>query len=200
MDNFRRRVEKAGGINPVTGRGIVDGYEVVDLGLPDGLLWATYNVGATKETEYGYYYKYGRGSHIYLSSDRHYTGLENPLASSADTATQVMGSGWRMPTKDEFQELVDNTDHEWVTNFNGSGINGGKLISKTNPNAYVFFPAAGYYYERISYLEGTAAYVWTSTPNTIGRAHRFVYNNESDPGASWDTRDKGCSVRGVYSL
>ena len=34
-------------------------YEYVDLGLPSGLKWATMNVGATHETDYGYYFQWG---------------------------------------------------------------------------------------------------------------------------------------------
>jgi hypothetical protein len=126
-------------IDPTTGRGTIGNYEVVDLGLSNGLLFATCNVGANTETDYGDYYKYGKGSQKYNYGDSMYEGMESPLASSADTATQVMGSGWRMPTKDELQDLIDKTNYKWVNNFNGSGINGGKFTNKTNSNAYVFF-------------------------------------------------------------
>ena len=34
-------------------------YEYVDLGLPSGTLWATFNVGATKPEEYGDYFAWG---------------------------------------------------------------------------------------------------------------------------------------------
>ena len=37
-------------------RNWVSGHEYVDLGLPSGTKWATYNVGATKPTEYGDYF------------------------------------------------------------------------------------------------------------------------------------------------
>ena len=75
------------------GRKMIGNYEVVDLGLSNGLLFATCNVGANTETGYGNYYMYGKGSRTYNSSDDYYTGTEDPLKSSADTATQVMGSG-----------------------------------------------------------------------------------------------------------
>ena len=107
MDNFRRTLltTSSGGIDPTTGRGMIGNYEVVDLGLPNGLLFATCNVGANTETSYGDYYKYGYGSLKYETEpdNKYYQGTENPLASSADTATQVMGEGWKMPTYDELQ-------------------------------------------------------------------------------------------------
>ena len=39
--------------------GIIGGHEYVDLGLPSGTLWATYNVGATFPYEKGQYFAWG---------------------------------------------------------------------------------------------------------------------------------------------
>lgn len=36
-----------------------DSHEYVDLGLPSGTLWATYNIGATKPEEFGDYFAWG---------------------------------------------------------------------------------------------------------------------------------------------
>ena len=141
MDNFRRRTSESCKIklDPITGRGMIGDYEVVDLGLPSGLLWATWNVGATNESEYGNYYQWGAGAETYKNENQYHTGgigSSYTLPSSADTATQVMGEGWRMPTLTELQELINNTTYKWVTI---NGIKGGKFTSKTNPNAYAFF-------------------------------------------------------------
>ena len=197
----RRILLNSGGIDPTTGRGTIGGYEVVDLGLPSGLLWATCNVGANTETSYGNYYMYGKGSRTYNSGDTSYQGEERPLASSADTATQVMGSGWRMPMLDEFQELTGNTDYKWVTDFNGSGINGGKFTSKTNPNAYVFFPAAGYYNITLSGKDGGD--VWSSIISYYNSSHAYtLFFNKYGKYASNSTsleRNHGLSVRGVHA-
>lgn len=68
MNNFRRRTLNKSGVNidPTTGRGFVDGYEVVDLGLPSGLLWATCNFGSQYEAQRStYYYRYGSGRYRY---------------------------------------------------------------------------------------------------------------------------------------
>ncbi len=85
-------------------------YESVDLGLPSGTLWARYNVGATSETDYGDYYQYGKGADDYsvTSGQSIYSGTENPLATSADTAAQVWGGNWHIPTTAQCQELIDN--------------------------------------------------------------------------------------------
>lgn len=197
MNNLRRRtlLNTSGGIDPTTGRGFVDGYEVVDLGLKNGLLFATCNVGATEETGYGDYYMYGKGSRKYNSSDSIYEGTEVPLASNADTATQVMGEGWRMPTKEELQDLVGKTNFEWINNFNESGINGAKFTSKTNPSAYVFFPAAVRINDSISNF---ISFTWSSTPNEKDYAFLLLCQTSVKYITSSNRRD-GVSVRGVHA-
>ena len=37
----------------------INGYEYVDLGLPSGTLWASYDIGATKEGEFGDFFMWG---------------------------------------------------------------------------------------------------------------------------------------------
>jgi hypothetical protein len=102
---------------------IYNGHEYVDLGLPSGTKWATMNVGATSETDYGNYYMYGMGSKTYDSTDTPYSGTEDPLDSSVDTASQVWGGSWHTPTETQMKELRANTTYQWVTNYKGSGIN-----------------------------------------------------------------------------
>ena len=137
-------------------------HDYVDLGLPSGTKWATMNVGASSETDYGNYYQYGKGADDYsvTSGQSNYEGTETPLAASADTAVQVWGGQWHMPTSAQCQELIDNTVYTWEENFNGSGINGGKFTAQ-NGN-YVFFPAAGYMASSSLYGAGSYGYCWSS--------------------------------------
>lgn len=124
-------------------------YGYIDLGLPSGTLWGCKNVGAATETEYGNYYNYGKGSKTYqeTKSQSKYSGTENPLALSADTAHLVLGGDWHTPTESQYSELYLNTNLTWEENFNNTGVNGAKLTSKTDPRKYVFFPACGWYYK-----------------------------------------------------
>lgn len=194
---MRRRtlLSSSGGFDPTTGRKMIGKYEVVDLGLSNGLLFATCNVLASIETYYGAYYMYGKGSRTYNSSDSIYKGTENPLASTADTATQVMGEGWRMPTEDELRDLINKTDYEFVTI---NGMSGGKFTSKTNPNAYVFFPAAGQITNGTYYNWNTTSVVWSSTPNISNSAYNLWLNNEVKIVSSAG-RGIGYCVRGVHA-
>lgn len=103
-----------------------------------GSYWSIKNVGASSVADYGNYYMYGKGSRMYTYGDSMYKGTENPLASTADTATQVMGSGWRMPTRSELQTLTGSS-YYWVS-YNG--VNG--CVFEDGGNV-LFIPAAGYY-------------------------------------------------------
>lgn len=170
-------------------------YEFVDLGLPSGTIWAKCNVGATLETNYGNYYKYGKGSAQYDSSQADYTGTENPLAAAADTATQVMGAPWHMPTREQFEELIAKTTYSWQTNFNGSGINGGKFTA-ANGN-YVFFPAGGLINSGSKAFEGNSGFYYSSTPIRYDKAYGFrVYSSKL---VDEYARLYGFLIRGVAS-
>lgn len=123
-----------------------NGHEYVDLGLPSGTKWAKYNVGANSETEYGDYYRYGFGATKYESDaagQGTYDGNEVPLASSADTAAQVMGGRWHMPTQAQINELINNTTYEFTAI---NGVSGGKFTANDGSGKYVFFPGGGSYY------------------------------------------------------
>lgn len=189
----RRRIPLLNG----DGRGVIDGYEYVDLGLPSGLLFATCNVGASTETEYGDYYQWGTGSTKYANTNQYYgsdTGSANTLPMYADTARKVMGGSWRMPTKAEFDELIANTTYTFTTI---NGVNGGKF-SKTvdGKERYVFFPAGGYYIGTLLNMDSVGN-VWSSTPE-MSFAY-YLYFNSERKFISSSVRSRGQSVRGVIS-
>ena len=196
-------------------------YEYVDLGLPSGLKWGKCNVGAEKETDYGYYFQWGdiedkTNSDCRWESYNHCNGSHNKLTKYCvdnkygsfgtvdnkttldlkdDAATQIMGGDWRMPTKDELKELVDNTDKAW-TQVNG--VNGCTFTSKKDTSKHIFIPAAGYCSYGSMGNVGSRAYVLSSSLDT------------SDPRNAWslmvrsgnynrfaNNRSEGKSVRGV---
>ncbi|MCQ2188572.1 MAG: hypothetical protein MJZ00_01465 [Paludibacteraceae bacterium] len=124
-------------------------HEYVDLGLPSGTLWATYNIGATKPEEYGWYFAWGETepkevyNNITYKLGEDFTkynfndGLTTLLPED-DAATANWGSEWRMPTNEEQRELVEECQYQ-MTEVNG--VYGAKFTGK-NGNS-VFFPAAG---------------------------------------------------------
>lgn len=159
-----------------TVNGQIGGYDYVDLGLKSGKLWATYNVGATKPTEYGYYFAWGEttpkseygwdnydlcyGRYTYLK--KYYADDQLTVLESADDAATVnWGSAWRMPTTSEQSELVYGCTWEWTDDFNGSGIAGRIGTSESNGNT-IFLPAAGRVMNRID-NRGYNGYYWSSS-------------------------------------
>ena len=169
------------------------GHAYVDLGLPSGTKWATMNVGASSETDYGNYYQYGKGAAQYAETygGSIYSGVENPLATSADTAAQVWGSSWHMPTQTQFEELTANTTYEWTTI---GGVSGGKFTAQ-NGN-YVFFPAAGRWHDGRQGDVGNGGYYWGSSPDGSDYAF-YLYFDDGFTNVDDYHREFGCPVRPV---
>ena len=131
-------------------------YKYVDLGLPSGLKWATCNVGATSPEEYGLYFAWGETTGYTadditsgiraFNEDTYNAGpaasISANLTLEQDAAYVNMGGNWRMPTRAECLELIDNTTQMWTDDYNGTGVAGKVFTSKVNGNS-VFFPAAG---------------------------------------------------------
>ena len=196
-------------------------YEYVDLGLPSGLKWAKCNVGAETETDFGYYFQWGdiedksksdcswrtykyckRPSDTltkYNNSTSFGETLDNKttLGLEDDAARAHMGNDWRMPTRDEFRELFDYTNNEWISNYKGTGVNGRKFTSKTNGNS-IFIPASGYRLGSSFRGQGRGGDVWSSSLNAalpggaleLGFGSGSIYMGDSG-------RYYGLAVRGV---
>ena len=198
----------------VTGEEEVITYEYVDLGL--SVKWATMNVGAKTEEDYGHYYMWGsitpntpdecnwantpfnNGATsydtTYFNSVKDTVIPNKVLAKEYDVAVQIMGGDWRMPTKNECQELYKNTTQSWVTI---KGVNGKKFTSKTDTTKYIFIPAAGYYYNGSVSEVGAYGYIWSSTISSPYSKARFLRFRSSTCGASTTERCYGMPVRGV---
>lgn len=140
----------------------IDGF--VDLGL--SVQWAECNIGADNPEDYGDYYAWGEiatkesfdqeNSQWYNVSEEDLKSggvidEQGNLTASYDVATQKLGSAFRMPTKEEFQELKDDCTWTWTKQNDVSGY---KVVG-TNGNS-IFFPASGYYTN--TYLENSIAY------------------------------------------
>ena len=196
--------------------------EYVDLGLPSGLKWAKCNVGAEKETDYGDYFMWGytrpntdticdwkhapfnNGSSdydkVYFNSVKDTVCPNGILAKEYDAASQIMGGEWRMPTMDEFEELLDNTTHPWVTDFKGTGVKGVKFTSKTDPSKYIFLPASGSRSGSSFINKDFGGYFWCSsleTSDPIYALNAELYSRSMSANYSLQERYFGNSVRGV---
>ena len=132
-----------------------NGFEYVDLGLPSGTMWATCNVGADKPEDEGLLFQFGRvdgyrfgdTNHKFRTKEQNKqdTGNEyTPVTTSGkvykktdildledDAAHVNMGGKWRMPTRDEIEELVIYTTRDVVT---VNGVQGIIFTSNINTN------------------------------------------------------------------
>ena len=191
----------------------------VDLGLPSGTLWATCNVGADDPEDYGDYFAWGEtqpkdayswsnyqhcnGSYNTLikycnKSSYGYNGFTDNLTTllpEDDAATANWGADWRMPTKNEWMELYQNTTHVWTTR---NGIRG-RLFVGPNGNS-IFLPAAGGRYENTLSAVGSGGNYWSSSLYTTVPGYSWYYYFSSDYSSMCNNnRYYGRSVRAVRS-
>lgn len=99
-------------------RNLSDHHDYIDLGLPSGTLWATTNIGASSPEEQGYNYAWGElypSGNFWSFDSKNYTIKKyntsdnlTELEPEDDVATVMWGNNWKLPTKDDFQELIDN--------------------------------------------------------------------------------------------
>ena len=180
--------------------GTHNGYGYVDLGLPSGLKWATCNVGAGSPEDYGDYYAWGETSIKKKYTEKNSTTYEKNIGdikgTSRDVAHVKWGGSWRMPTRAEFDELIneDNCTWEWTTL---NGTKGCKVTSKKNGNS-IFLPAAGYRAGTSLYYTGTLGDYWRSTPyESDSRGAYCLYFRSSDYHTYWRDRYYGHTIRPV---
>ena len=98
-----------------------------------------------------------------------------------------------MPTKAEFQELIDNCTWTWTTQ---NGHNGYEVMGR---NGYsIFLPAAGYFKSDLG-AYGSYCLYWSSTPGPSGTADCAVYASlrEDKRFVDYDDCFRGQSVRPV---
>ena len=189
----------------------------VDLGLPSGLLWATRNVGASSPTDYGNYYAWGETSpkSVYdWSTYRYCNGGYDALTKYCNRASYgyngftdnltilqpgddaaTANYGGRTPTKEEWQELLNNTTVSWTTL---NGVNG-RLFTASNGSS-VFLPAAGFRWDSSLYFAGSYGHYWSSSLYTgnPNDAWYFDFNSDGQLMSDYD-RYHGLSVRAVRS-
>lgn len=182
----------------------------VDLGL--SVKWACCNIGASSPEEYGGYYAWGETeeksnytaqTYKYWTDkdgDGYYDYDEGTISSDIsgtqyDVAHVKWGGSWRMPTRTEIQELVNNCTWEWTT---VNGVNGYR-VTGSNGNS-IFLPAAGCRYGTGVYNTGGSGGYWSSTPGESSSYGAYVLGfgyNGGNYWSHWSYRDYGHSVRPV---
>lgn len=180
--------------------------EYVDLGLPSGIKWAKCDLGASSPEKYGTTYSWGETwtkwsiDYYYFNDivEGQYTKYDSRdkrffLEKEDDAAYLRLGEGWRYPTWNEMQELIDNCT---VTESTLNGWPGVMFISKNNNN-YIFF---GYRTK-----DSAGGWRWTSavveSDPTLVKCLHFESNDETnkiDVFRHDYQRKKQIPVRPVY--
>lgn len=167
--------------SPVPLKGEWNGHLWVDLGLPSGTKWATCNVGAKHIYGVGTRVAWGETATKKTFSPNAYPLNDRELASYAgdaayDLATAQWGEGWSTPTKEQWDELLEYCDWDYVMI---NGING---VLFTSPKTYntIFLPSTGYTDDetfKLKYTTYNLAY-WSSSGLQTNGAHSYIANYE----------------------
>lgn len=198
--------------------GTANGHEWVDLGLPSGTLWATCNIGANKPEEYGNYYAWGeintKGTYLWetykyanitndkltkycFNSDLGNNGFTDNLTtlqSNDDPATANWGKGWQTPSKEQWDELLENTSNQWTTKNNVKG----RLFTSKKNGKTLFLPASGSRDRMLMYV-GYDGYYWSRSLFADDPRGVWVLGFRHYNCDMFDIeRDTGFSVRPVY--
>lgn len=143
-------------------------HQYIDLGL--SINWATCDIGSTSEAPQipGQLFAWGEtedkvvfSQDYYLApkQDHYYEGKLSFLEPSDDAATVLWGEDWRMPTKEEFQELIDKCEWEWTKE---AGSYWGYRVTGPNGNS-IFLPAGGMRLRVQSINRESGLYYWTGS-------------------------------------
>ena len=182
-------------------------HEFVNLGISTGILWATCNLGAHNPEEVGTYFAWGETEgqddmefdwHTYKYGDSEYSLTKycqyasmgevdgkTTLDTDDDAAYKKWGEGWRMPTADDYQKLIDECYWEWnYQSISGYSLPNGWIVYKAKNEAdkgkmcdsngdgkiqgyslsdtHIFFPVSGRILDGKTEYPGDC-YYWTSS-------------------------------------
>ena len=195
--------------------------EYVDLGLPNGTLWATHNVGANSPEELGDFFAWGetapKANYVWegtawlyvengkkriskYNTDSQYGEVDNKteLDPEDDAAYVNMGAEWRMPSQADIDELLENCTWEW-TQLNG--VNG-QMVTGPNGNT-IFLPAGGERMGTNIFNVGEAGNYWSRSLYVLNETVSYptaaykIYL--TDTGLTRNSADRNCGfpVRAV---
>lgn len=166
--------------------------EAVDLDLPSGIKWASWNMGSTSpldvassssaSAEDKFHFCWGdpTGDAGQSLDELLYRQecADNAVAIIAgtkyDIATVQWGEGWQIPTLEQFTELINNCNMTYPADYtdgNGKTYRAYKLTSKVHSDRFIYLPEAGLIGENGQAMQvGNACYYWTAKSKGAGVA------------------------------
>ena len=196
-----------------------NGFEYIDLGL--SVNWATCNVGASNPWEVGLYFQWGdiigytlndmlnnakkfdynredyKFSEGYGFTKYDLNDKKRVLDIEDDAVHVHMGGNWRMPTREECEELIYHCN---LTYGKSNGFYGSLLTQIGCETNGLFIPMGGTVADSRLYGKGNYGYCWSSTPSSQYTAAYAM--NTSKLSAKFVlpyARTYGFPIRGVFS-
>ena len=188
----------------------------VDLGL--SVKWAQVNLGATNREDFGDYFAWGEITPKKEYDEENYRWFDEKgmltkycsngtlgrvddklvLEPEDDAATVALGSGWRIPTYDEYEELVENCT--WT--FSTLGGVRGYMVTSNVPgytDNYIFFPTGGLHRYDEPPVTNFQGLYWSSTDNTDACTYsNILFITISNSMTASMDRWAGLNIRPVY--
>ena len=196
--------------------------DFVDLGLPSGLLWAKCNIGAATESETGGYFSWGEtapktkfsyGKYKFWngSTFTKYNWSDNlmELQPEDDAATVILGPWCHIPTKAEWEELIEKCTWE-ATKVTLPGTTEPVVTywKVTGPNGnHIILPSTGYYWD--DGLNFNWSFYYSSTLKEVDTVYSLGWDHSGvteELGVTYDhptiargSRKAGYVIRAVCS-
>lgn len=192
----------------------------VDLGLPSGTKWAKANVGAAAPDSAGLYISWGeilpKKAESYVWSESNYkwggaTKLKKYCTDNThgvvdnkavldmedDAAYAYMGAGWRLPSREQVKELLDNC----IWTYDASRV--GQIVTGPNGNS-IFLPYAGTIYNGATEFNKVRGFYWTCELDSVngdnyGTGLFVAGEKAAHTFGNKFSRASGRSIRGVYN-
>lgn len=174
--------------------GASESFNLIDLGLPSGTLWADKNVGAEDIQDVGNYYAWAETDvkDKYVIANYKYTNqLLDAIQKNAEyDVAYRLDSNACIPTKEQFEELIDNC--QWSI----EEVDNIKLICVTGPNGNkIYFPKTGCKSESANVTYAGYIYSWTSTESSTTKAQ--VFKTATSGGFFVMAKRTGATIRPV---
>lgn len=168
----------------------------VDLGL--SVKWATCNLGAVSPEAGGDFYAWGETSPKESYTNENYTceGSPEVLPLAADAAHVTLKGNWRMPTLEEWQELIGYCNWEWTTR---NEVDGYLVTSNVDgfTDQSVFLPAAGFVLSSTVYGVGENGEYWSSSSRASESAWSMSFYAPTFHGMDGGPKSSGKVIRPV---
>lgn len=175
-------------INPYVGT--AQGRQWLDMGT--SVKWADCNIGASSPHDHGHLFAWGETETKDIYDTDNSLTYGKSIGSIAgqpayDAARAIWGGEWRMPTREECQELIDSCAWHW----DGAGYE----VTARNGNV-LYLPAAGWFNITSIQDAGDLGRYWTASPANDQEAYSLWINLHRKWLEPFD-RDTGFSIRPV---